>query len=73
MALPLIKPNAVEAVIQLLIENVPSSDKLLIEFYEYFQHQWTTRVPIRYWSLGPIHLRCNNNVEGTEYPDQNFN
>ncbi|CAF0928726.1 unnamed protein product [Rotaria sordida] len=24
-----------------------------------------TRIPIKYWNLGPIHLRCNNSVEGT--------
>ncbi len=65
MALPLIKNDVVDAAIQLLIENIPSSDKLLIEFYEYFQNQWITRIPVKYWNLGPIHLRCNNGVEGT--------
>ncbi|CAF3896538.1 unnamed protein product [Rotaria sordida] len=65
MALPLIMNNAVDSSIELLIENVPSSDKLLIEFLEYFKNQWVTRIPIKYWNLGLIHLRCNNSVEGT--------
>jgi hypothetical protein len=39
MALPLTKNNVIDAVLQLLVKNVPSSDKLLIEFYDYFQKQ----------------------------------
>ncbi|CAF2592455.1 unnamed protein product [Rotaria sp. Silwood2] len=64
MALPLIKNDILDAAVELLIKNVPSSDKSLIDFYEYFQRQWFTRKPPRYWSLGPIHIRCNNSLEG---------
>ncbi|CAF1354279.1 unnamed protein product [Rotaria magnacalcarata] len=26
--------------------------------------QWLTRTPPKYWNLGPIHIRCNNSLEG---------
>ncbi|CAF2121883.1 unnamed protein product [Rotaria magnacalcarata] len=64
MALPLVKDTAVGAAIDYLIDNPPSSHILLIEFNEYFRKQWIDRIPIKYWNLGPIHLRCNNSVEG---------
>lgn len=65
MALPLVKNHVLNDAVELLIENRPSPDKLLIEFYEYFQRQWLIRTPPKYWCLGPIHIRCNNSVEGT--------
>ncbi|CAF3027632.1 unnamed protein product [Rotaria sp. Silwood2] len=64
MALPLVKNNVLDDAVELLFENIPSPDKLLIEFYEYFQRQWLTRIPPKYWNLGPIHIRCNNSLEG---------
>ncbi|CAF5075456.1 unnamed protein product, partial [Rotaria sp. Silwood1] len=45
MELSLIKKHVVDAAIELLIENVPSSDKILIEFFEYFEKQWLPRIP----------------------------
>ena len=65
MALALIKHDILDAAVELLIQNVPSSHKSLIEFYEYFQRQWLRRKPPKYWNLGPIHIRCNNSLEGT--------
>jgi hypothetical protein len=67
MALPLVKDTVVGAVIDYLIDNPPSSHILLIEFNRYFRNQWIDRIPIKYWNLGPIHLRCNNSVEGNVY------
>ncbi|CAF2925773.1 unnamed protein product [Rotaria sp. Silwood2] len=64
MALPLVKNTVVGAAIDYLIDNPPLSHILLIEFNEYFRKQWIDRIPIKYWNLGPIHLRCNNSVEG---------
>ncbi|CAF0848187.1 unnamed protein product [Didymodactylos carnosus] len=63
MALPLVKHNTVAAAIQLLIDNAPLPDNLLVEFIQYFEKQWVQRVPKKYWNLGPIHIRCNNAVE----------
>ena len=67
MALPLVKNNVVGAAIEYLIDNPPSSGPLFVEFSEYFQTQWIDRIPIKYWNLGPVHLRCNNSVEGKVY------
>jgi hypothetical protein len=67
MALPLMKNSAVDAAIDYLIDNPPFHNNLLIQFNEYFQKQWVDRIPVKYWNLGPIHLRCNNSVEGTVY------
>ena len=65
MALPLVKHSAVHSAIDYLLDNPPSSDEALIKFKEYFQKQWLNSIPVRYWNLGPIHLRCNNTLEGT--------
>lgn len=65
MALPLMKHDAVDAAIELLIKDIPSSDGMLINFCDYFKNQWIVRTPVKYWNVGPIHLRCNNAVEGT--------
>ena len=64
MALPLAKRDAVDAAIDLLMESEPSSNRLIFDFCEYFKNQWVTRTPVKYWNLGPIHLRCNNALEG---------
>lgn len=66
MALPLVKHDAVEAGIQLLIESKPSTDRSLSEFCHYFENQWIIRTPVKYWNLGPTHIRCNNAVEGID-------
>jgi hypothetical protein len=67
MALPLINKSSLGAAIELLINDIPLSDDLLLQFVNYFQNQWITNVPSKYWNLGPIHLRCNNSVEGRVY------
>ena len=64
MALPLIKHDATDAAIDLLIENVPVSDPLLIKFCDYFKNQWIIRIPMKYWNIGAQQIRCNNAVEG---------
>jgi hypothetical protein len=69
MALPLVNKNSLDAAIELLTNDAPSSDDLLPEFINYFQKQWVTCVPPKYWNLGPIHLRCNNSVEGIVYSE----
>ena len=66
MALPLMKHDTVDAAIELLMENTPSSHRMLFDFCEYFKNQWIIRTPMKYWNLGPIHLRCNNAVEGMD-------
>ncbi len=64
MALPLINRSSLDGAIELLINNIPSSDDLLLQFVDYFRKQWCTCVSPKYWNLGSIHLRCNNSVEG---------
>ena len=64
MALPLVKHGSVDSAIGFLITNVPSSDETLTDFCEYFKNKWVSRIPAKYWNLGPTHLRCNNAVEG---------
>jgi hypothetical protein len=67
MALPLIEHSVVTSAIEHLIDNPPLLNDLLNQFTEYFRKQWIDRIPMRYWNLGPIHLRCNNSVEGNLY------
>ena len=66
MALPLVKHSVIQTAIDHLLDNPPSSRETLIKFQEYFKKQWLNSVPVRYWNLGPIHLRCNNSLEGTK-------
>lgn len=67
MTLPLIKHNVVETIIEHLLDNPPSTDESLIKFQHYFRKQWLDNVPIKYWNFGPIHLRCNNSLEGADF------
>lgn len=64
MILPLVKHNALDTAIKFLIDNPPISSNLLAKLIQYFERQWITRTPPKYWNIGPIHLRCNNSVEG---------
>ena len=65
MTLPLVKHGSMDAAIGFWMGNVPSSDELLTDFCEYFKNQWMSRISAKYWNLRPMHLWCNNAVEGT--------
>lgn len=64
MALPLLPVEDVQQAFAALSEDVPEELKPL---FEYFDHWWMKKVPLRLWNVSSLKAKTNNNVECKTY------
>jgi hypothetical protein len=67
MALPLISMELIDDALQLLKDNIPSTDRKYYKFIKYFEKEYMTRTAIALWHHGCTNMKTNNSLEGKLY------
>jgi len=67
MALPLISMELIDDGLQLLKNNIPSTDDTYYRFIKYFQKEYMQRTAVDLWHHGCTDMKTNNSLEGKHY------
>jgi hypothetical protein len=64
MALPLISMELIDDGLQLLKDNIPSTDHKYKRFIKYFEKEYMERTAVDLWHHGCTDMKTNNSLEG---------
>jgi hypothetical protein len=67
MALPLISMELIDDAVELLKNNVPSTDTEYFRFIKYFEKEYMKRTSVDLWHHGCADMKTNNFLEGKLY------
>ena len=67
MALPLISLDLIYDALEMLKNNVPSTDRKYVEFIKYFESEYMKRTALQLWHHGFSSMKTNNSLEGKLY------
>ena len=67
MALPLISLDLIYDALEMLKNNVTSTDRKYVEFIKYFESEYMKRTALQLWHHGFSSMKTNNSLEGKLY------